>query len=190
MATMRQDVLIIALVLGDKAAGLYSPAVGIINAAFVLPGAIYLVITPVLSNLFTTNVQQAWIIAKQSILFSALAGLVAAIGLAVIAGPIVSLLGVTFLGSREVLLILSVILFSHSIAFGMASILVATGQQALRALVQVIVVAMNAVLDFAIVRWAGIQGAAVVYVITDILLMTGYSWLVWRYRKVVTNPSH
>jgi O-antigen/teichoic acid export membrane protein len=187
MANMRQDVLIVALMLGDKAAGLYSPAVGIINAAFVLPAAIYLVITPVLSNLFATNVDKAWVIAKQGILLLALAGLAASIGLVVIAGPIISLLGVTFHGSREVLLTLSVILFSHSISFGMASILVATGQQKKRTIIQAIVVAINAILDFAIVHWAGIIGVAIVYVISDILLLVGYSWLVWRNRSAVIN---
>jgi O-antigen/teichoic acid export membrane protein len=186
---MRQDVLIVALMLGDKAAGLYSPAVGIINAAFVLPSAIYLVITPVLSNLFTTNIRQAWTTAKQSLLLLALAGLGAALGLAVIAGPVVSLLGVTFHGSRQVLLVLTVILFFHSISFGMASILVATGQQARRTLIQAIVVALNAAMDFAIVHWAGILGVAVVYVVSDILLMIGYTWLVWHYRTIVTNQS-
>jgi O-antigen/teichoic acid export membrane protein len=189
MAAMRQDVLIVALMLGDKAAGLYSPAVGIINAAFVLPSAIYLVITPVLSNLFTTNIRQAWTTAKQSLLLLALAGLGAALGLAVIAGPVVSLLGVTFHGSRQVLLVLTVILFFHSISFGMASILVATGQQARRTLIQAIVVALNAAMDFAIVHWAGILGVAVVYVVSDILLMIGYTWLVWHYRTIVTNQS-
>jgi O-antigen/teichoic acid export membrane protein len=189
LATMRQDVLIIALMLGDKAAGLYSPAVGIISAGFLLPGAIYLVITPVLSNQFSTNGRQAWVTAKQSILFSSLIGLVSALGLAVIAGPVVSLLGVTFHGSRDVLLILSVILFFHSIAFGMASILVATGQQSSRTVVQAIVVGFNAILDFAIVRWAGIQGVAIVYVISDILLMAGYSWFVWRYHKKVVSSQ-
>jgi O-antigen/teichoic acid export membrane protein len=189
MASMRQDVLIVALMLGEKAVGLYSPAVGIINAAFILPGAIYLVITPVLSNLFTTNVRQAWVIAKKSLMVSALAGLMETLGLIIIAGPVVSLLGVTFHGSHQVLLTLSAILFTHSIAFGMASILVATGQQTKRTLIQIIVVATNAILDFAIVRWAGILGVAIVYVISDIFLTFGYSWLVWRYRKVVTNQS-
>jgi O-antigen/teichoic acid export membrane protein len=183
MATIRQDVLIVALLLGNKAAGLYSPAVGIINAALLLPGAICLVITPVLSNLFTTDVGKAWMIAKWSILFSALAGLLETLGLLVIAGPIVSLLGVTFHGSRQVLLTLSVILFSHSIAFGMASIIVATGLQTKRTLVQVIVVTFNAILDFAIARRANIMGIAASYVICDLLLMMGYTWLVWRYRK-------
>ncbi len=187
---MRQDVLIVALMLGSQAAGLYSPAIGIISAAFVVPGAIYLVVTPVLSNLFSTNIRQAWIIARQSIIVSALVGLAAFLGLALIAGPVISLLGVTFHGSREVLLTLSFILFTHSIAFGMASILVATGQQAKRTSIQAIVVAVNAILDFGIVHWAGILGVAVVYVISDIFLMIGYSWLVWQYyRKSNNNKS-
>ena len=57
---MRQDILIVALMLGDYSAGIYSPAVGIVNALFLVPATIHVVIVPVLSNLFTTNVQQAW----------------------------------------------------------------------------------------------------------------------------------
>jgi O-antigen/teichoic acid export membrane protein len=182
-ASLRQDVLIVTMMIGNTAAGLYSPAVGIVNAAFLIPGAIYLVTTPVLSNLFATNIRQAWVTAKRSILLSGFIGFAAALGLAAIAGPVVSLLGVTFHGSREILVILSVILIFHSIAFAMAAIVIATGHQAQRTVIQAIVVVINALLNFAVVRWAGIKGVAVVYVITDFCLMIGYSWLVYRIRR-------
>ncbi len=180
---MRVDVLIITLMLGDKAAGLYSPAVGIVNAAFLIPGAIFLVVTPVLSNLFTTDIQKAWATAKQAVLLSALVGFAATIGLIIIAGPIVSVLGMTFQASREVILILSIILIFHSIAFSMASIIVATGQQTRRSMIQAVVVIINAAMNFAVVRWAGINGVAMVYVISDFLLMIGYTWIVFAQYK-------
>jgi len=64
----------------------------------------------------------------------------------------------------------------------MAAIIDATYQQSKRALVQTIAVALNIVLNLLVVKWAGIRGAAVNYVITVIILMVGYTAIVLSYR--------
>ncbi|RPI29972.1 MAG: hypothetical protein EHM70_15065, partial [Chloroflexota bacterium] len=52
LAAMRVDVVIVSFTLGSAAAGLYSPAVGIVNGLFLVPTAVYMVMVPVLSNLY------------------------------------------------------------------------------------------------------------------------------------------
>lgn len=180
-ASMRVDVLIVALLLGETEVGQYSPAVGIINAAFLIPAAVYMVVTPVLSNLFVTNVRQGWLTARRSLLLLLAVGVVISLALFMLAGPAAALLGQSFSGSRQVLQILSSILFVHSITFGLAAIIVATGLQTQRTMVQVVAVIVNVSLNLLVLRWAGIRGAAVVYVITEMVLFSGYGWLVWQH---------
>lgn len=177
-AAMRVDVLVIAFLIGEYATGLYSPAVGLVNALFLIPSAVYLVITPVLSNLFVTNVKQAWITARNSILLLVVIGLTMSIALLFTAGLLSSVLGGTFQEVREILRLLSPVLFIHSLTFGLAAILVATNQQAKRAIVQSIAVATNACLNLILVSWMGVRGAAMVYILSEMVLLFGYAWLV------------
>ena len=182
MAYLRVDVMIIAFLLGETAVGLYSPAVSLVNSLFLIQGAIYGVMMPVLSNLFANHPRQAWRTAWQTIKFQAVLGLGMSVGLALGAKYLVVLLGPRFVGSVEIVQILSVIIFIHSISFAMAAIIDATYQQSKRALVQTIAVALNIVLNLLVVKWAGIRGAAVNYVITVIILMVGYTAIVLSYR--------
>jgi O-antigen/teichoic acid export membrane protein len=179
--SMRLDVLIVAMLLGEVAVGLYSPAVGLANALFIIPAAVYAVILPVLSNLFANHVEQAWLTAKRSLWLLMALGAALSIALYFLAGLLVSLLGTSFGGSQEILQILSVILFIHSISFGMAAILVAVNEQAKRTVVQAIAVAVNGVFNLVAVSVFGIRGVAYVYVLTELVLLGGYSWLVLRY---------
>jgi O-antigen/teichoic acid export membrane protein len=180
-ASMRVDVLIAAFYMGGHAVGLYSPAVGIVNALFLVPATVYMVVVPVLSNLFGTDVQQAWLTAKRAIALLFVIGIGMSTALVVGAGLLVSLLGDSFAGSREILQILGIILALHSLSYGMAAILVAANQQRRRVVVQAVAVSINAILNLLIVRWAGIRGVAVVYVLTEVVLLVGYTGLVRSY---------
>jgi O-antigen/teichoic acid export membrane protein len=52
--------------------------------------------------------------------------------------------------------------------------------------VQAVSATVNILLNLAVISWAGIQGVAVVYVISDIVLLVGYTWFVVRvYRTPV-----
>ncbi len=188
--SMRVDVLIIALTLGEREVGLYSPSVGLISAAFLIPATVYAVSTPVLSNLFMTNTRQAWLSARRMLLVLVLLGAVMAVTVLAGAGLVTQLLGPSFSGSREVLRRLAPIPFIHSLTFGMAAILVATNRQGHRVLVQVVAVSINATINSFIVRIAGIRGVALVYVFTEMVLLSGYAWIVFKqYRRSVSDST-
>jgi O-antigen/teichoic acid export membrane protein len=186
--SMRVDVLIVAFALGEHAVGLYSPAVGIVNALFLVPATVYMVVAPVLSRLFVTDVKQAWLTAKRGILLLAVVGTGLSLALLIGARPLISLLGASFSGSQGILQTLSAVLFLHSLSFGMAAVLVATNQQTRRMIVQAITVATNAALNLLVVHRAGIRGVATVYIITEVVLLIGYTKLVLDCRSRSASP--
>ncbi len=86
---------------------------------------------------------------------------------------------------------LSVVILFHSVSYGLGAILVATNQQAPRSAVQFVSVIINIVLNLLIIDRFGIYGVAVVYTITEIVLICGYGWLVlrtWRSRVGLSLP--
>jgi O-antigen/teichoic acid export membrane protein len=93
---------------------------------------------------------------------------------------IIRLLGPSYSDSVEVLKILSWVLLFKCGSFAMATILVAKNLQAKRTLIQGIAVTFNIVVNLLIVYTYGINGVALVYVLTEIILFTGYSLYVWR----------
>jgi O-antigen/teichoic acid export membrane protein len=180
---MRQDILIVAFMLGDYAAGIYSPAVGIVNALFLVPATIHLVIVPVLSNLFITDIKQAWKTAFRAVVAQFVVGISLFIGLLIGSSFLPYILGPSFAESQVILSSLSIIIFLHSLIYGAASILVATNQQVNRSIVQAVAVILNASLNFLIIPKIGINGVAYVYIITEIVILIGYTWFAFRQRE-------
>jgi len=180
--SLRMDVLIIAFALGEHAAGLYAPAVSIVNALFLVPAAVHGVMVPVLSHLVMTNTAQAEVTAKRMVILLLATGLGLSLTLMGGAPLLVSFLKESFSGSLSVLRILSAILLFKSGSFAMAAILVAIGRQPHRALVQAVAAIANIGLNLWIVYRLGIEGVAWVYVLTELLTVLGYTWLVQRYR--------
>ena len=180
MSAMRIDLLIVAFYLGETAAGLYSPAVSLVNALFLPISAISGVFLPVLSSLFAKNISQAWKTAIRSFWLHAGAGAFLTLGVVAGAKYLVAFLGSRFSGSLEIIHILSSIIFIHALIFALTNILIATGQQGRRALLQLIAVVLNVILNVAVVKIAGIRGVAIVYLLTEIFLLLTYATAVIR----------
>jgi O-antigen/teichoic acid export membrane protein len=180
MVTMRVDVVIVGLTLGKAATGLYSPAVGLINMAFLAPLAVYLVAVPVLSNLYQNHPQQARRTAARFLVLSLGLGVILTVGFTAASSLIVILLGSAFEGSVDILRILSLVLFFKSGSFAMAASILAKNQQAKRTVVQAVAAGFNIISNLLVATWIGINGVAWVYVLTEVILLVGYSWIVWR----------
>jgi O-antigen/teichoic acid export membrane protein len=187
LSSLRIDILIVALMLGEQAAGLYAPAVGLVNALFLPLSAISGVMIPVLSHLFAVkntvaySPQQAWSAARRMTQLQLALGGGLSLMLFFGARLLVAILGARFGGSQEVLQILSIILFIHAIVLAASNVLIASHQQSKRTLVQAAAVILNIVLNFLVVGWAGIRGVAVVYVITEIVMAIGLCVPVLQY---------
>ena len=189
MVTLRADVVIIGLTLGDYATGIYSPAVGLVNMALLAPMAVYTVMLPVLGNLYRNHPTQALKSSYRTIALSFAIG----VGLMLIfmfGAPLVTLiLGPSYQASVAVIRILSLVLLFKCVSFGMAAIMLATDKQTKRTIVQTIAAAVNVALNISIVYILGVRGVAGVYVFTEIILLVGYTWVVWH-KNERQNPGH
>lgn len=180
MVTLRADVVIIGLTLGEYATGIYSPAVGLVNMALLVPMAVYTVMLPVLGNLYRSHPQQALKTSYRTIALSFVIG-VGLMLLFLFGAPLVVLvLGQSYQASVTVIRILSLVLLLKCISFAMAAIMIATDKQTKRTIVQTVAAAVNVVLNLSIVYVLGVRGVAGVYVISEIILLIGYTWVVWH----------
>jgi O-antigen/teichoic acid export membrane protein len=62
----------------------------------------------------------------------------------------------------------------------MAASILAKNQQAKRTVVQAVAAGFNIISNLLVATWIGINGVAWVYVLTEVILLVGYSWIVWR----------
>jgi O-antigen/teichoic acid export membrane protein len=182
MVTLRADVVIIGLTLGEYATGIYSPAVGLVNMALLVPMAVYTVMVPVLGNLYRNQPQQAYRSSYRTIALSFSIGVLLMLLFMLGAPLIVFILGPSYQASVGVLRILSILLLFKCVSFAMAAIMIATDKQTNRMFAQAVAAVVNVALNLLIVHQLGVKGVAGVYVITEIVLLAGYAWVVWHKR--------
>ena len=183
IASLRIDIIIVTVALGTFYVGIYSPAVSIVNAFFLIPASVYMVMVPVISNQFSSDVDQAWRTASRFNLILLLIGAASAIALYFGSWLLVPILGASYEQSSDILRILSFILVFKSISFGMAAILIAIGHQSQRTIIQAVAVSLNIILNLLVINTFGINGVAVVYLLTETILLIGYFGLVQYYKK-------
>jgi O-antigen/teichoic acid export membrane protein len=180
------DVTLVAHFLGPTAAGYYAPASTLVATLYLIPAAMYYVMLPVLSRAHATNGALARRMAAQMVAGSATLGVALAAPLALLAGPLVSLVyGPEFAPAAEVLTILALVLGLHCVSFSLGAILAAVGRQGERVAVQAFAAALNVGLNLLIIRQWGITGVAWVFVASEVVLSIGYWGLVRRWAKQV-----
>lgn len=170
------DTALIAILLGSQSAGFYSTASGILRATFVIPSAVFLVMTPIISQLGKQgNLSRFSSVIVQT--FLSLLGIGFTLWLLVrIGGPlfITLILREKFAPAGTILTILSIILLFKSCSYALASVIIATEKQTWRVVVQGIAALANLCLNVIIIPFYGIIGAAWVYVASEGLLLLGY----------------
>ncbi len=183
---LRIDILVVSIFLGEYNVGIYSPAVSIINAIFIIPAAIHMVMVPVLSNIFAHDQRQGWKTARNNLIVMVIVGILLSFVIYFGVGLLPLLLGEAYQYSQGLLKTLSPVPFIHSVSLGMSSILVSTNNQKYRSIVQAVSAATNILLNLIVVNIFGIFGVAVVYIISDIVLLLGYVIIVY---KIYKNPT-
>lgn len=175
------DLTIVAIWLGKTAAGLYAPAVTLINAAFIIPNTIHSVVLPVIARAYHENRQAARLPSIMLILGLMLEGAIIAGATFVLARPIILLIfGSDFLESAPILSILSIVLFLKALNFALGTILTAIDRQRDRVVAQAFVAVGNVALNLWVVGRYGLVGVAWVYVFTEFCLVIGYGWFVFK----------
>lgn len=176
------DVAILTFLSISTNVGLYSPASGIIHALFVIPNSIYNLFLPKFAKKFSfiaVDKKNRDILKILTLFF--LIGLMMFIGVALFGKfIIVKLLGNPYLETGHIITILSPILFIKSLEFGMAVVIVTLGFQRKRLVPQFIVALVNIIGNLLLIPLWGITAVAWVYVVSEFILMIGYSLIVLR----------
>lgn len=186
------DITLVALLLDSQSAGLYSSASGILRAAFVVPSAVYSVMTPVISQMVSQNKLAALVkTARRIYIWLFATGLALWVGMLVVGPPFVRLiLREKFSLAGNVLAVLSVILLLKSCSYASAAMIIATNQQNWRVVVQGGVAFINIGLNLFVIPAYGILGAAWAYVVSEALLLVGYMIIATRgYRALLLSKA-
>jgi lipopolysaccharide exporter len=174
----RADLAIVANELGGAAAGEYAPALNLVSALSLVPAAIFGVMVPFLGRQQSRDPASIKGAAVRLVVLTSLLGAFAGLALAAVAHPLVTLLyGKPFEASSSSLALLGGVLALRFPNMTLAAILVAVGWQTRRVAVQAVAAVTNIVVNLLIVHQAGVQGVAVVYVVTELVLFVGCLFL-------------
>ncbi|MAT97146.1 MAG: hypothetical protein CL608_08390 [Anaerolineaceae bacterium] len=184
---VRADVSIVSLVLGKSATALYGPAINLLQASFLAPRALFLLILPLLSKAFQQDLGKFNRHGILQLFIQATTGALISLGLFIFADDLLTLIfREAYLGSAQYLRLLSPIPFLRALNFGVGTMLTASNRQALNTRVQMIVAAFNVIANLAVISPFGLAGISIVYVISDTLLLSATSYLLWRSNKSLT----
>jgi len=172
---MRADLSVLSLVKGPTAASIYGPAISLLSMCFLVPGALYLLVVPDLAHRYKQSSHRFRRLAVFQLFAQALSGVVLFAGVFAFAPWLIqTVLGPDYAASAGTLSLLSPILLFKSLSFGLGAWLTASGKQAVRTQIQIIVAVLNLCANLAVVTRFGINGVAMVYVISEALLFVSY----------------
>lgn len=179
---MQADIVLLTVLLGSSATGLYSPASTLINALFIVPASASNFIIPRLSNQnHDSSVGLMDRIKLTNLLFLSL-GVILSGGIFFIGGFVLRIaLGNQYQISALLLTILSPLLFFKCLSFGWVSILIAAGWQKSRVVVQILGAITNVAANVIFIRLFGIVGVALAYVASEMVLSIGYGLIMRKW---------
>lgn len=181
---MQADVSLLTLLAGSSAAGLYSPASGLVNALFVIPSTVFLISVPILSRQYINQPRRLPNSLKWLTFGFLGLGLLLTLFVGGTGGWILRvLLGPKYLLTSALLGLLSPLLFFKSLGFAWAAFLVAVGWQKQRLIPQAVSAAVNVLVNLWAIPRLGIPGVALVYVLTELILAIGYGLLVMKWLR-------
>lgn len=178
----RADVTIVATLLGREAAGLYGPAVSLLATLLLVPMSVYSVTMPFLSGVYRETPGGFSGKVLKSLWWYGALGVSMMVVTVWIAQPLAQLVyGQSYQLAGWLLRLLSPIFFFRSLTLALSSALVAVGYQKLRVRVQFLVAFLNVLGNFLVIPRFHLVGVALVYVISEALLVAGYAVLLLQW---------
>ena len=177
---LKADLTLVTLLIGTTAAGIYSPALVVINTTFIVPSIAAQVLLPVLSRPTLPQREFRWIVIL-SIIASVMYGL---IWLATLTWQSEWIITAVFqqefvLPAIQLLQIMAVIPLLKSINFCWVMVMIARDRQGLRTRLQVAGSVFNIIGNLIWIPMFGLVGAAWVNMVTEVLLLACYSYGAW-----------
>jgi O-antigen/teichoic acid export membrane protein len=178
---MQADINLLTLLQGKVPAGVYSPALSVINALFIIPSSVYTFSIPTLSRTYHEAPQKLPAAARKLLAGITLMGVALFTGVGLLGDDLVRLLlGAEYATTGQLITMLSPVLLLKCLEFGLASLIVALNKQKERIFPQMIAAIINVGLNLWAIPLYGVFGAARVYVISEVVLFLGYGIIVLR----------
>ncbi len=176
---VRADVTIVSLARGSAAAGIYGPAVSLLQLAFLPLRALFFFAVPLLSRAYQELQRQRFVrYGLAQGVAQGIGGLVLSLLLFFFAPQIIRLVyGEAYAASAVILRLLSPIPLLRAGNFGLGAMLTSSNRQHTRSRVQVAAAVFNVAANLLVVRPFGLPGVAMVYVLSELLLLVGYAYL-------------
>ena len=184
------DVTLLNLLRGGTEVGLYSPALNLITALFVIPNAIFTFTIPTLTEYYKQKKAEFVNTSKKLIIFLSLIGAVLTILVAIASQSLsVFLLGDSYLQTGELLLHLSPLLLIKSIEFGLVLVITSTGNQQKRIIPQLCVAILNIVFNVYFISKFGAGGAATSFILSETVLLFCYWFVASKILRTYKNTE-
>jgi O-antigen/teichoic acid export membrane protein len=181
---LKADLSIIGLWLGAAGAGLYGPALNLINITFMAPNALYFFVMPRLSRVRAAPDRTFQRMGLAQLLIQGAVGAALSLLIFALAPLLVQLVfGPAYALSANVLQLLSPIPFLKSLNFGLGAILTAGDRQRQRTTAQMLCALFNVAANLIVVGPIGIGGVAVVYTASEFFLFLSYGFTLKRMRQ-------
>ncbi len=167
----RVDTAILAWFETPDVVGNYGAAYRLFEAAFFLSWAVGTAVYPVFSRLSPTSDPPVRVVFDRGLKLVLALMLPLAVGGVILGRPLVELIyGADYDRAGEALLILSPAIAFHGLAHVAALLLVSQNRQVVLAVVQGVVAALNIALNFLLIPWLSLEGAALSALVSQVLL--------------------
>ena len=189
MIYFRIDVIMLSLMIGDYAVGIYSAAYKLSEPLTIIPSALMLSVFPLMSNYFKTSRDKLVKSYHLSIKYLLITTLPIAIGTTVMADKIILLIYESpFADSVTVLQILIWALVFNSINFVLSNVLTSINQQKLTTISVASCAIINITLNYILIPILKYDGAAIATVATNIVLFIVSFYFVTKHFQIL--PIH
>ncbi len=172
---LQADIVLLALLAGENAVGQYAPASTLVNATFVLSSAGLWIFIPEFVRIGrddTGAVHKA--VRRMFLWFSALGVPLFAMIVFLSKWLIRFLFGAAFAQTQNLLLVLSLLVLMKPFEYGCITILIARDKQNQRLIPQSASAVVNILSNIILIPALGAFGAAISYLVSEVILLTGY----------------
>jgi O-antigen/teichoic acid export membrane protein len=176
---LKADLILVALLIGALGAGIYNPALTIINTTFLVPAVIYQVLLPILSGP-QIGARTFRNLVALAVAASTLYGLICGGILLWSSDLIIEILfDPEYRATVPLLQIMSAIPLLKSINFCWAVVMIVRDRQVLRTQLLAVGALVNVAANLVAIPLFGLAGAAWVNVVTEVILLGCYSYGAW-----------
>ncbi|HEX6288573.1 MAG TPA: oligosaccharide flippase family protein [Herpetosiphonaceae bacterium] len=176
---LKADLTMVSFMIGAVGAGVYNPALLIVNTTFLVPAVAWQVLLPVIARLQPHSRGFRWMVGL-AVIGSLLYGLFWAAALWWGSGMIIDLVFSTqYRAAVPLLQIMCLIPLFKSLNFCSAMVMVARDDQVLRTKLLAVGSVVNVIANAICIPVFGLEGAAWVNLATEIILLVAYSGGAW-----------